>query len=151
MPNRKIPRENCSVCGKETPRARYKYCSNSCQSVHRYQTYIANWKAGKEIGLIATGVVSGHIKKYLRIKYSDKCCLCGWSEINPKTGKVPLVADHVNGNWRDNSEENLRLLCPNCDSLSPTYAALNKGNGRKNRRLSKRYLEARGFLKNMPE
>ena len=151
MPNPKISRENCPVCGKEAPRARYKYCSNRCQSVHKYQTYIIRWKEGGVSGLIATGVVSSHVKRYLREKFGDKCCLCGWSEINSKTGKVPLVADHINGNWRDNTEENLRLLCPNCDSLSPTYAALNKGNGRKNRRLRKRYLEAKSFVKNMPE
>jgi len=82
------------------------------------------------LGLIATGVVSAHVKRYLREKFGDKCCLCGWAEINPKTGKVPLVADHIDGRWRNNAEVNLRLLCPNCDSLTPTYAALNKGSGR---------------------
>ena len=61
---------------------------------------------------------------------------------NPKTGKVPLVADHIDGNWQNNIEENLRLICPNCDSLSPTYAALNKGHGRKHRRPSKRAKDA---------
>jgi len=87
------------------------------------------------------GVVSKHVKRYLREKYNNSCCLCEWSEINLKSGLVPLVADHIDGDYKNNKERNLRLICPNCDSLSPTYAGLNKGNGRKNRRVSKRSKE----------
>ncbi|SDY38539.1 HNH endonuclease [Nitrosomonas sp. Nm58] len=29
---------------------------------------------------------------------------------------LPLILDHESGNSRDNRTENLRLLCPNCDS-----------------------------------
>ncbi len=102
---------------------------------------------GKEHGLQRLGVVSIHVKRYLREKYGNKCCLCGWAQINPKTQIVPLVADHIDGNWRNNIESNLRLVCPNCDSLSPTYAALNKGNGREGRPASKRAQEARKYIK----
>ena len=101
---------------------------------------------GKENGLRSTGVVSNPVKRYLRRKFNDKCCLCGWSRINKKTGCVPLVADHRDGDWKNNTEKNLRLICPNCDSLSSTYAALNKGNGRKNRAPSKRAEDARTLL-----
>ena len=31
--------------------------------------------------------------------------------------------DHENGNHRDNRLENLKILCPNCHSQTPTYAA----------------------------
>ena len=69
--------------------------------------------------------------------------------MNPKTGVAPLVADHIDGNWRNNTESNLRLLCPNCDSLTLTYAALNKGNGRKHRAASSRAKEGREYLKSL--
>lgn len=142
MANPKKSRNACLLCKKETARAGYTYCSNICQMEFQRAAYLEKWKSGKVSGLIALGVVSVHVKKYLREKYGNKCCLCGWSKINPTSGKVPLVADHIDGNWRNNSEENLRLLCPNCDALSPTYAALNKGNGRPNRRISNRAKEA---------
>ncbi len=142
MGNPKKLRSACLSCGKETARSGYKYCSNVCQFEFQHQKYIGLWKEGKIIGLQRMGIVSTHIKKYLREKYHNQCCVCGWSKINPKSGIVPLVADHIDGNWRNNTEDNLRLICPNCDSLSPTYAALNKGNGRKDRPKSKRVFEA---------
>jgi hypothetical protein len=38
-----------------------------------------------------------------------------------------LVLDHENGDWSDNRLENLRLLCPNCNSQQETFAGKNKG------------------------
>ena len=37
------------------------------------------------------------------------------------------ILDHINGNSKDNRPENLRLLCPNCDSQLPTRGGKNKG------------------------
>ena len=34
---------------------------------------------------------------------------------------IPLELDHINGIHSDNSLSNLRLLCPNCHSLTPTF------------------------------
>jgi ribosomal protein L37E len=145
MPNPKKPRLGCLHCGKEQYRSFYKYCSNACQFEHQYEEKIRAWKVGQISGLQSFGVVSSWVKKYLRLKFGDQCVICGWSEVNPKTGVVPVVADHIDGNWKNNAEDNLRLLCPNCDSLTSTYAALNKGNGRENRAVSKRAKEARLF------
>lgn len=143
MVNAKRFRKPCLTCGKEPKRSYYKYCSNMCQRTYEYRSYIEKWRAGKLNGLSSIGLVSPHIKRFLREKFGNKCCLCGWSRVNTKTGIVPLVADHVDGNWRNNDERNLRLVCPNCDALSSTYAGLNRGNGRKNRAPSKRAREAR--------
>ena len=74
--------------------------------------------------------ISNHIKRYLKEKFGDKCFLCRWSKKNPITGNVPLEIDHIDGNAENNKEENLRLLCPNCHSLTFTFRNLNKGNGR---------------------
>lgn len=43
---------------------------------------------------------------------------------------IPLEIDHIDGNSENNSEENLRLICPNCHSLTATYKGANRGKGR---------------------
>ena len=151
MSNPKKKKEKCCNCGKETARAGYKYCTNTCQLEYQYEHYINQWKTKHVIGLQGHGVVSQYIKRYLRRKFGNRCCNCGWAKTNLKTGQVPLVADHIDGNWRNNIESNLRLLCPNCDSLTPTYAGLNRGNGRRKRVLSNRVKEARLLIKIKPK
>jgi hypothetical protein len=39
---------------------------------------------------------------------------------------LALIVDHVNGDATNNRRENLRLICPNCDSQLPTFKARNR-------------------------
>lgn len=63
-----------------------------------------------------------HLKKRLLdegIK-KNECELCGTSEWNGK--KLTCQLDHKNGKPKDHRLENLRMLCPNCHSQTPTFA-----------------------------
>ncbi len=57
-----------------------------------------------------------------------QCALCSLTEWSGEP--VPLELDHVSGDRYDNRLENLRLLCPNCHALTPTYRGRNIGKGR---------------------
>jgi len=50
----------------------------------------------------------------------DECKECG--NTHWRGQKLSLHLDHINGDHYDNRIENLRLLCPNCHSITPTYS-----------------------------
>lgn len=95
-----------------------------------YHNYIRDWKLGIHSGMRGKTAISRHIRKYLFLKYSNKCSRCGWGEINIYTSRIPLEVEHIDGNHTNNQESNLDLVCPNCHSLTGTYRSLNNGKGR---------------------
>mgnify|MGYP003414046086 FL=1 len=99
-----------------------------------YMLYIERWKVGKETGLKGAYGIYSNIRKYLFRKYNNKCAQCGWGEINPYSQTIPLEVEHKDGNYTNNKEDNLILLCPNCHSLTSTYKGANKGKGRAERK-----------------
>lgn len=107
----------CLNCNIEIPN-RNKYCSVECQKEYQYKEYIDRWKNGKEKGIRGDYQISMHIKTYLLRKYNFKCAKCNWNKVNKYTGKIPLEIEHIDGNYMNNKEENLMVLCPNCYSLT---------------------------------
>ena len=53
-----------------------------------------------------------------------RCYSCGIREWMEKP--IVLRIDHITGDPKDNRIDNLRLLCPNCDSQTPTFGARNR-------------------------
>jgi len=129
--------KNCMQCNQKLKVVGRIYCSNKCQSNYRYILFIEKWKRGEKDGGKGTNAknISGHVRRFLREKYGVRCSLCGWKEKNPITNDVPLEVDHIDGNADNNQEANLRLICPNCHSLTISFRNLNKGRGRAWRRL----------------
>ena len=47
------------------------------------------------------------------------CTICGFNKTRPD-GTIILQIDHVDGDRKNNSKENLRVLCPNCHAVHST-------------------------------
>jgi hypothetical protein len=71
-----------------------------------------------------------------------RCAICGagstWQGL-----PLTFVLDHRDGDAENNRRDNLRLICPNCDSQLPTFKNRNRGRGRASRR--RRYLAGESY------
>lgn len=56
------------------------------------------------------------LREGLKVRQCERCFRTEW-EGEP----IPLELDHINGVSNDHRFENLRLLCPNCHALTPTW------------------------------
>ena len=81
-----------------------------------------------EILVVNSTYRTGHLKERLfraglKQRKCESCSLTEWMG-----QPIPLELDHENGDPADHRIENLRVLCPNCHALTPTWR------GRKNKR-----------------
>jgi hypothetical protein len=74
---------------------------------------------GKELKPFDGLVKPAAIKKRLIQEHGHQCQKCFNTTWNDLT--ITLELEHIDGNNRNNSKENLMLLCPNCHSQTPTW------------------------------
>ena len=122
---------NCKNCGKEF-HPRFSsfgiYCSNKCQQ--EYQSKIKYQKFLEHPELYYSKSNITWVKKFILEEQEHKCAKCGYLDIwNDKP--LVFILDHIDGHANNNSRDNLRLVCPNCDSQLDTYKSKNKNSDRK--------------------
>lgn len=133
---RVVPRGVCRVCGKSTHSLSRQYCSSECLSMSKRPQWYSDWLDGQFNPTRPSGAHPAQRLRQdlLRIR-GAKCEQCGWDKLNPVTKQSPIEMDHIDGDRSNNFISNLRLLCPNCHSLTPTYRYLNTPASRRKRGL----------------
>ena len=139
----------CLKCGKEHDGSfgSGKYCSKSCANSRirteevrkKISEGILNsgwWKSkdfsynsspekiekNKKTWKSKRNYESAHVltlKKWIKEEKNNQCEVCGVKEWNGKI--LPMEVDHIDGNIKNNDVKNLRVLCPNCHSQTPTW------------------------------
>ena len=124
--NSYTPKEKfCLYCGERIKASAKKFCNTTCTAKYYYLLFINKWKLGLETGQRGKYGISEQIRNYLFNKYNNSCQKCGWSHVHKISGKIPLTIHHIDGDYRNNIEDNLELLCPNCHSLTNNFGILN--------------------------
>jgi len=125
--------------GKNTSSRSYKALKNKINKYNIDITHFTHYhvimkekrpekKENTEI-FIENSLVSRHVvkKRIINDKLLEyKCAFCDnigeWNGI-----KISLILDHINGYNNDNRLDNLRFLCPNCNSTLVTHCRGHKG------------------------
>lgn len=68
-------------------------------------------------------------KKYILEEQNNKCAICGM-EPSWNGKELVFILDHIDGHASNNKRDNLRCICPNCDSQLDTYKSKNKNGDR---------------------
>jgi len=124
--------KKCVNCGKEFNARRTEriFCSGNCASEFRHKEAYKDFLENSE-KYCSGNYTPKSFKKEFIAEQGGVCAICG---CKPEHNGKPLVfvLDHIDGDASNNKRDNLRMICPNCDSQLDTFKSKNKNSTRRN-------------------
>lgn len=129
---KKKNKKQCEYCGKtiDTSTRNVRFCSNQCCSKFTHEQCYKDFLENNE-KYCNGGYTPKAFKNDFLKEQDNKCAICGCEPFH--NGKpLVFIIDHIDGDASNNKRENLRMVCPNCDSQLDTFKSKNKHSARRN-------------------
>jgi hypothetical protein len=127
----------CKQCGVKI-HWKYVFCSPECRKTWEDKELVDKVRQKIE----AKEYIShSTLRLYLFKTRGYKCEKCKnevWNNL-----PIPLETHHKDGDYKNNEDQNLEVLCPNCHAQTDNYRIKNKGKGRPYR-IPKRFMTHAG-------
>lgn len=127
--NKDTNKNICKKCGKKIISNNKSGLCQNCLIEERNKDKIENWLKTGDTGCKVGTNIRNCIRDYLYKDQNCKCAICG-IENNWNGKELKFILDHIDGDASNNKRENMRLICPNCDSQLDTYKSKNKHSAR---------------------
>lgn len=119
---------NCEKDFVKYPGKMNKYCSSKCQQVKQHKDKYELFLKGDEY-FQRSNYSCDIFKPEILKDQNGGCSICRCKD-EWNGSKLVFILDHIDGDASNNKRDNLRLVCPNCDSQLPTYKSKNKNSSR---------------------
>lgn len=123
----------CKECGKKLSNSNQSELCQICYKKQQDLNKINHWLETGDTGCKIATTLRNCIRDYIKKLQNNKCAICGLED-NWNGKELHFILDHIDGDASNNWKDNLRLICPNCDSQLDTYKSKNKNSARTHRK-----------------
>lgn len=123
----------CKECGKKLSNSNQSGLCQICYKKQQDLNKINHWLETGDTGCKIATTLRNCIRDYIKKLQNNKCAICGLED-NWNGKELHFILDHIDGDASNNWKDNLRLICPNCDSQLDTYKSKNKNSARTHRK-----------------
>lgn len=127
--------KNCIGCGVEfdlNTHYSQMFCCKLCEKSYKKEQYYLEYLNNQDRFCEVRNMT--FVKPHILKEQNNICIICE-SEPYHNDKELIFILDHIDGNASNNKRDNLRMVCPNCDSQLSTYKSKNKNSARKERYL----------------